>query len=84
VDAHIAQLISSCSEKDKESKGTRKIRLGAEQIPADTCRFLNIPFDSKLVDKVTAPSGIVVENEYWKNRNLDQHMVKKKQCRKKE
>jgi hypothetical protein len=82
VDAHIAQLISSCSEKDKESKGTRKIRLGAEQIPADTCRFLNIPFDSKLVDKVTAPSGIVVENEYWKNRNLDQHMVKKSNAEK--
>jgi hypothetical protein len=84
VDAHTAQLISSCSEKDKESKGTRKIRLGAGQILADTCRFLNIGFDSKLVDNVAAHSGIVVENEYRKNRNLDQNMVKKKQCRKKE
>lgn len=53
-----------------------------EQILADTCRFLNIAFDSKLLDNVAAPSGVVAEHEYWKNKNLDQNMIKENNAEK--
>ena len=42
-----------------------------------TCQFLNIAFDSNLVDNVAAPQGIVSEHEYWKKRNLEQNVIKK-------
>jgi hypothetical protein len=48
-----------------------------EQILRNTCKFLNIAFDSKLLDNVAAPPGIVSAQEYWKKKNLDQNMIKK-------
>jgi hypothetical protein len=41
------------------------------------CEFLNIPYDSKLVDNVAAPPEIVSVHEAWKNRNVDLHNIQK-------
>ena len=41
------------------------------------CEFLNIPYDSKLVDNVAAPPGIVSVHEAWKNRNIDLRNIQK-------
>lgn len=35
------------------------------------CQFINIPFDSKLIKTVTAPTEIISEHEAWKNKNID-------------
>jgi len=48
-----------------------------EQILRHTCKFLNITFDSRLVDDVAPPPGVVSEQEYWKKKNLDQNMIQK-------
>jgi hypothetical protein len=47
-----------------------------EPVLRNTCSFLNIAFDSKLLDNVAAPSGVVSAHEYWKKKNLDQTMIK--------
>ena len=41
------------------------------------CEFLNIPYDSKLVDNVAAPPEIVSVHEAWKNRNIDLRNIQK-------
>jgi hypothetical protein len=33
------------------------------------CQFVNIPFDSKLIQMVTAPAGII--SEPWQNKNIN-------------
>jgi hypothetical protein len=48
-----------------------------EQILRHLCEFLDLAFDSKLVDNVAAPPGIVSAHEYWKKRNLEQNMIQK-------
>lgn len=41
------------------------------------CEFLNIPYDSKLVESVAAPPEIVSVHEAWKNRNVELHDIQK-------
>jgi len=48
-----------------------------ELILKDICKFLNIEFDSKLVDNVAAPLGIVSEHEFWKNKNIKVKTIQK-------
>lgn len=48
-----------------------------ELILKDTCQFLNIAFDSKLVDNVAAPIGIVSKHEFWKNKNVKVKTIQK-------
>ena len=48
-----------------------------ELILRHTCKFLNIAFDSKLVDNVAAPLGIVSEHEYWKDKNIEIETIQK-------
>jgi hypothetical protein len=48
-----------------------------ELILRHTCKFLNITFDSKLVDNVAAPLGIVSEYEFWKNKNVKVETIQK-------
>ena len=48
-----------------------------EAILRHTCEFLNIAFDSKLVDNVAAPVGIVSEHELWKNKNIELWKIQK-------
>ena len=48
-----------------------------ELILRRTCKFLNIAFDSKLVDNVAAPLGIVSEHEYWKDKNIEIETIQK-------
>jgi hypothetical protein len=48
-----------------------------EMILRHTCKFLNITFDSKLVDNVAAPLGIVSDHEFWKNRNIKLATIQK-------
>ncbi len=48
-----------------------------ESILRQTCEFLNIAFDSSLVDNVAAPPGIVSEHEFWKDRNVKVAAIQK-------
>jgi len=43
----------------------------------NTCKFLDIPYDSKLVENVAAPPGIVSAHEFWKNRNIEYETIQK-------
>ncbi|MBT8351911.1 MAG: sulfotransferase [Deltaproteobacteria bacterium] len=53
------------------------LTIETEPILRHTCEFLNISFDSKLVDNVAAPVGIVSEHEYWKSKNIEAGKIKK-------
>lgn len=46
-------------------------------IARSTCEFLNIPYNSKLVENVAAPLGIVSAHETWKNSNVELHAIQK-------
>jgi hypothetical protein len=48
-----------------------------ELILRNTCKFLDIAFDSSLVDNVAAPLGIVSEHEFWKNKNIKVATIQK-------
>jgi hypothetical protein len=48
-----------------------------ELILRHICKFLNIAFDSSLVDNVAAPLGIVSEHEFWKNKNIKVATIQK-------
>jgi len=43
----------------------------------NTCKFLDIPYDFKLVENVAAPPGIVSAHEFWKNRNIEYETIQK-------
>ena len=48
-----------------------------EPILKNVCKFLNIAFDSKFVDNVAAPGGIISEHEFWKNKNIEVGKIQK-------
>jgi len=50
-----------------------------ESIVSKICSFLNIPYNSKFIENVAAPAGIVSEHEFWKQNNIDQQTIKKNQ-----
>jgi hypothetical protein len=41
------------------------------------CKFLNISYDSKLIENVAAPPEIVLPHEFWKYKNIYQEKVKR-------
>jgi hypothetical protein len=41
------------------------------------CKFLKISYETKLVENVTAPHGIVSPHEFWKYKNIYQKTVQK-------
>ncbi|MFC1875751.1 sulfotransferase [Thermodesulfobacteriota bacterium] len=53
------------------------LTIETEPIIRHTCEFLNIAFDSKYVDNVAAPGGIVSEHEFWKNKNIKVGTIQK-------
>ncbi len=46
------------------------------------CKFLDISHDSKLVENVAAPPGIVSPHEFWKSKNIYQKKVQKNETEK--
>ncbi len=48
-----------------------------ERTLKDVCKFLNIPYDSKLVINVAAPPEIVSEHEFWKHKNIRTEIIQK-------
>jgi hypothetical protein len=49
----------------------------AALILKNTCKFLDIPYDSKLIENVGAPPGIVSAHEFWKNKNIEYETIQK-------
>lgn len=43
----------------------------------DICKFLNIPYNSSLINNAAAPAGIVSAHEIWKNRNIELDAIQK-------
>jgi hypothetical protein len=48
-----------------------------EQTIRYTCKFLDISYDTKLVENVAAPSGIVLPHEFWKYKNIYQETIQR-------
>jgi hypothetical protein len=48
-----------------------------ERILKNTFKFLNMPYDSKLLDNVAAPPGIITPQAFWQNRNLEFKKIQK-------
>jgi hypothetical protein len=68
--------ISNAILKIRENRNVLVIRYEdlvdkTDAIIRNTCEFLNIPYNSALIDSVAAPSGIVTSHESWKNKNLE-------------
>ena len=53
------------------------LTLEPQQILAKICHFLNLGFDSKILDDVSAPFEIVSEHEFWKERNIKLKRIQK-------
>jgi len=47
------------------------------QILEKTCDFLNITFNPKILDDISAPFQIVSEHEFWKERNIRLKTIQK-------
>jgi len=43
----------------------------SDQVLKVICQFIQLPFDSKLVQTVAAPAEIISAHEVWKNKNID-------------
>ncbi len=48
-----------------------------ELVLRNCCKFLNIPYESRIVENVAAPPGIVSEHEFWKDKNIVQETIQK-------
>ena len=74
--------IAASIEKVRKNENTFLVRYEdltneTELVLKDICDFLNVEFDSKLVDNVAAPPGIVSEHEFWKNKNVNINTIQK-------
>jgi len=80
--AFLYKKIAKCIIKISENRDVLVLRFedlvnNTKEVLRDVCKYLQLPYNSRLMEDVTAPQRIIASHEKWKNRNTDLTTIEK-------